>query len=57
VDVRQPVFTHSYVHLFLKIFMDSRTSVIELNKMAEGEESKGHKSMQNKLRCVMVFAG
>lgn len=48
LNVRQPLFAHSYVHVFLKILMDSRTSVIELNKMTEGETRKGLQSIQNK---------
>lgn len=48
LNVRQPPFAHSCVHLFIKILMDSRTSVIEFNKMTEGEERKGLQSIQNK---------
>lgn len=40
----------SYIHLFLKIFMDSRTSVTVSNKMAEGGERKDLQSIKKEMR-------
>lgn len=48
LNVRQPLFMHTYVHLLLKILMASRTSIIELNKMVEGGERKCPQSIENK---------